>query len=1070
MKKLGELLYVSILCCYLMLFVLFSKASAQTLSASPNTGSGGTSVDLLVEGFSGGPGIIHWDGSEVQRIFISFGGTFTTPFDIPRDSSSGTHTIEVCGATLGGPCNSGEFEETASTTFEVRGTSIPIASFDAQVQAVEVTQGVRKVIPSRLPSDDFVFTDTMIHVANRRTVVRVYPYIIVYEAGVIPPLTAKLLGVNADGEILPGSPLSPINSHLISDPFDSLHHMREDQRKSWNFILPDSWTTEGGKQLFVYVNPSGPDYQPECDYCFDNNTFDLSVSFQTVQKQDIQVKIYATELYWRDSTGAVQSIAPSNVDIAKALNWWLRINPIDPDTVVMQWRNGKMAWNYSSNVMVMPPIPGVTNALAYMQSVNDENPDALSGRDFLPIFLNHGTHPNPPPPAFSWTKPFGCIGTAPVGVSLNFLTGTCGAFAHEADHTIGLNHACNSTPCPHGDENGGGIDPSYPINHGAIETNAYGFDTWDMRAVPRWTTPPAGVPEGDTHDHMSYGANAGNTYGPPLVWISQYNWNKLINAFQSIPASSASSSSSWARINASSLITVVKQISSPTNFLRISGTIDHIGNAVFHLPAFHVTSTSESTMPMDDQNIEYALNLYGINGQLLYVRQFTPVPVDNHGEEEMYIFYQTLPILEGVKKIALMRGIQEISSLPVTTNTPNVELLSPKAGDQWASTGETEIVWNATDEDNDSLTYRVEISADGKNWIIIVENTNEKKALIDLSEIPAGGQDWRIRVQASDGVNIATDVVMPIIIAPKPPKPLIIMPLNGDILSTVRDLEFFGLVSDYEDKDISDAAIWYIDGKAIGSGRRIRIQEISSGQHVITLSAQNNAGLSAEMSVSITVDEAIINPKLDSDNDGLNDLEERQRGTDPTNPDTDGDGINDGDEISLGSDPLDIQSTPEICDGIDNDLDSEVDENAFDEDSDGVIDCMDNCVRKLNPDQSDLDNDGLGDVCDDCPLDTENDADNDGICGDIDACPDTIIPESVPTIRLGVNRFVLVNDNGDFDTKNPKGKGPRKSFKIEHTAGCSCEQIIDELNLGMGHIAFGCSISVMEDWINLINQ
>ncbi len=43
-----------------------------------------------------------------------------------------------------------------------------------------------------------------------------------------------------------------------------------------------------------------------------------------------------------------------------------------------------------------------------------------------------------------------------------------------------------------------------------------------------------------------------------------------------------------------------------------------------------------------------------------------------------------------------------------------------------------------------------------------------------------------------------------------------------------------------------------------------------------------------------------------------------------------------------------------------------------------------------------------------------------------------------------------------------------KSFTIESTACCSCEQIVDELGLGKGHEKFGCSISAMEDWIAIV--
>ena len=75
------------------------------------------------------------------------------------------------------------------------------------------------------------------------------------------------------------------------------------------------------------------------------------------------------------------------------------------------------------------------------------------------------------------------------------------------------------------------------------------------------------------------------------------------------------------------------------------------------------------------------------------------------------------------------------------------------------------------------------------------------------------------------------------------------------------------------------------------------------------------------------------------------------------------------------------------------------------------------------------------------------------------------IPEIVPTVRLGTNRFALRDGDGIFDTKEPKGRGPDRSYSIADTAGCSCEQIIAALGLGKGHTKFGCSISAMDAWI-----
>ena len=111
--------------------------------------------------------------------------------------------------------------------------------------------------------------------------------------------------------------------------------------------------------------------------------------------------------------------------------------------------------------------------------------------------------------------------------------------------------------------------------------------------------------------------------------------------------------------------------------------------------------------------------------------------------------------------------------------------------------------------------------------------------------------------------------------------------------------------------------------------------------------------------------------------------------------------------------------------------------------------------------------DGFGDIN---VIDVDIDTDEDGVYDDEDECLDTIIPESVPTNKLGTNRFALVDEDMIFDTESPKGKGPQASFTIEDTAGCSCEQIIDELGLGKGHTKFGCSISAMDDWVNQVNQ
>ena len=99
---------------------------------------------------------------------------------------------------------------------------------------------------------------------------------------------------------------------------------------------------------------------------------------------------------------------------------------------------------------------------------------------------------------------------------------------------------------------------------------------------------------------------------------------------------------------------------------------------------------------------------------------------------------------------------------------------------------------------------------------------------------------------------------------------------------------------------------------------------------------------------------------------------------DCVDPDDDNDGVTDAAEQACDSDPLDANSKCEVCDGADNDKDGQTDEGFPnhdgdsqadcvdpDDDNDGVLDGEDNCPFVANSGQSDIDDDGDGDVCDD---------------------------------------------------------------------------------------------------------
>lgn len=95
------------------------------------------------------------------------------------------------------------------------------------------------------------------------------------------------------------------------------------------------------------------------------------------------------------------------------------------------------------------------------------------------------------------------------------------------------------------------------------------------------------------------------------------------------------------------------------------------------------------------------------------------------------------------------------------------------------------------------------------------------------------------------------------------------------------------------------------------------------------------------------------------------------------------------------------------------------------------------------------------------------DTDGDGVDDTIDVCSDTFIPELiVPTDELKPGHFALTDSDTTFNTgeSGPGGGIVESSLTTADTAGCSCEQIIEELQLGLGNEKFGCGFDVIEEF------
>ena len=237
-----------------------------TFSVNPTSGAAGFTVTLVGSGFVGSFAAVTvtWDGTHWGS-FSMAGGSFTKSLTTP-DSPPGDHTITACSGPLpvGSPCYTGEFEQKASATFRI--PSLPPepspGRVDYQLIALEVTQAVRGNIPTRTPPDGptTLPADDAVHVANRHTVVRAYPWVRTFSGGLIRPVTAYLQVQLPDGAWSPR--ISPTTSLLYPVAGRSLVEMRGNAAQSFNFLLPRQYVRVGTRSIRVMINPGGDRVAP----------------------------------------------------------------------------------------------------------------------------------------------------------------------------------------------------------------------------------------------------------------------------------------------------------------------------------------------------------------------------------------------------------------------------------------------------------------------------------------------------------------------------------------------------------------------------------------------------------------------------------------------------------------------------------------------------------------------------------------------------------------------------------------------------------------------------------------
>ena len=411
--------------------------------------------------------------------------------------------------------------------------------------------------------------------------------------------------------------------------------------------------------------------------------------------------------------------------------------------------------------------------------------------------------------------------------------------AQELAHNHGRKHVnCGS---PDNIDNGYPYPPCQIANVGAA--SHYGFDMATLRPI----RPDRAA------DFMSY---AGNT------WVSDYTWESLLDKF---------ATTSVAAVSAAPLATLQGEHVFVTGLVDAETARGEI-SMVLILPAETLPPETRQQFVVqaagvthgDEPHVAYKLRLLDATGQpVIPDRSLTLLPIDDHTDESAaQLFHDLFPKPAGaVAKIQLVADNTVVFTIEVGLSQPVVTIQQPTAGAviEDAMT----IQWTASDPDpNDQLKFTVQYSHDnGASWHTLAINlpsTPDPVNILTLNDLGSlqgsAPNQARIRVLASDGYNTTIATSQGFTVENRPPLPMILAPVAGQVLPGGEAVVLQGSATDPEDGGLDGSALqWHVDGVSYGGDSAVAVAGLASMTHTVALAATDSNSQTVTTTVSFNL-------------------------------------------------------------------------------------------------------------------------------------------------------------------------------------------------------------------------
>jgi hypothetical protein len=697
-------------------------------------------------------------------------------------------------------------------------TATPQPPTDLVIDGMEITQGIQD-LDNSVPL-----------VAGKRTFVRLYgrstsgQYVtfarLRVERTVFGQTFTKVLY-----PIYPGGPFVTMRqSYLRLLP----HH-------AFLFELPAGFR-EGTIKLTAELNPIEAPWRPlhlPTETNYGNNTSVMTVSFASMDPLPVAIVSFP----YQDNLGT--TYAPSGLDIFNLIQWLDNAYPVNKLAVYL--RTGQLL---TASRKWVPDATGTGGSwdMTY-PTCNSINTILFFSRNYLGgqwAFSNNTSLYGMVSDEFAFMR--GCAfsfnSSGPAGDG-SFGWDFDGTYAdwyggHEIAHSYGLAHTLGTLPSGCGEKGAVKQHPNGLISPTAnlfADEAMYGFDPSRLGSGnpiygPNW------------HDVMTYCS---------YQWPSDITYRMLLLIFQILGLGGQASAGPSA-------------LESPVARLAVYGSIQMPGYETWTLPLV-VRPDAEDSEPRTPG--PYAVVLRDGDGVELARYPFTPelgeaagpAPIASQ-EPQTYYISELVPYVVGTAQVVIEGpGGSVLSSVTAGVSAPQVEVLSPDGGEVIAA-GPVPVFWAASDPDGDPLTFNAYYSADaGQTWEALAVGIEGTQMTLDFDSLPSSSQAL-IRLEATDGIHSAFDDSDAFFsVSNHPPSVWITQP-EQDVTVVVSQTVALSAMAYDPDLGLlqSDELAWTstLDG-LLGTGAQLSLADLSAGEHIVIVTADDGAGGMATDSINVTV-------------------------------------------------------------------------------------------------------------------------------------------------------------------------------------------------------------------------